>query len=83
MISLLEPKCYCSHDLLDQRQGTIKFQDGKESEIVCQINGERTKFGSCGADEYCAGANTIEGAICGTSTLCTKKGRDGFAHILD
>ena len=75
-ILIIEPKCYCSHDLWNQRIGHSQIENGTEAEIICQINGKWQKDGSCGSDEYCAGPNTIEDAICGQSNLCTRKGKN-------
>ena len=87
MISNIEPKCYCSHDLEDQRLNRTenkdewRQKDGEPSEIICEINGVRTNVGSCEADEYCAGPNSLKDAICGRSDLCTRKCKICFFHL--
>ena len=48
---------------------------GASNEIMCEKNGGFPQpNGTCDADEYCAGPNTLEDAVCGKKTLCTKKG---------
>ena len=87
MISNIEPKCYCSHDLENQRLNNTenkhewRQKDGEPSEIICDINGVRTTIGSCEADEYCAGPTSLKDAICGRSDLCTKKCKNQLFSI--
>ena len=68
----LEPKCFCVHPLEAQRQS----EEYNETlvQIVCETNYGLEPSGGCGRDEYCAGLNTLDDAVCGKTNLCTKKG---------
>ena len=41
---------------------------------MCEKNGGLQPNGQCSDDEYCAGPNSLEDAVCGKRLLCTKKG---------
>ena len=41
---------------------------------MCEKNGEQQPNGECSEDEYCAGADNLEDAVCGKRKLCAKKG---------
>ena len=43
-------------------------------QIVCETNRGLEPSGGCERDEYCAGLNTLDDAVCGKANLCTKKG---------
>ena len=67
----LEAKCYCTHPLLDQQNTSLNASN----EIICEKNGGIPQpNGECDADEYCAGPNHLEEAVCGKRKLCTNKG---------
>ena len=44
------------------------------NEIMCEMSEGLQPSGHCYKDEYCAGPNTLEEAVCGKTLLCTKKG---------
>ena len=71
-VQFLEPKCFCVHPLEAQRQS----EEYNETlvQIVCETNFGLEPSGGCGRDEYCAGLNTLDDAVCGKINLCTKKG---------
>ena len=70
-----EAKCYCIYPLDGQRNETIK---DTTNEIMCEKNGGLQPNGKCDDDEYCAGPNTLEDAVCGKKELCTKQGTNEF-----
>ena len=72
-------KCHCAHDLWDQRTGN-NVQNGTESDIICEINGDLQVSGSCATDEYCAGPSSTKDSICGKENMCTKKGVNVFQY---
>lgn len=47
---------------------------------MCETDRGFELSGGCGRDEYCAGLNSVEDAICGKTNLCTKKG-DNFMQF--
>ena len=49
---------------------TLNYTNG----IMCEQNGGIQPSARCSGDEYCAGPNTLEDAVCGKKDLCTKKG---------
>ena len=60
------------HPLEAQRQSEVYNETLVQ--IVCETNHGLEPSGGCGRDEYCAGLNTLDDAVCGTTNLCTKKG---------
>ena len=65
----IEAKCYCTYPLSEQKNGTMK----SSNEIMCETTGGLQPSGQCEDDEYCAGPNTLEDAVCGKKLLCNKK----------
>ena len=43
---------------------------------MCETERGIEVSGGCARDEYCAGLNSFEDAICGKTNLCTKKGEN-------
>lgn len=71
---IVDNKCFCAHDLWNQRTGQ---NNRNETEIMCEVNGAFQRIDNCASDEYCAGPTTKEDATCGKNNLCTKKGDNG------
>ena len=61
------------HPLEAQRQSEVYNETLVQ--IVCETNRGLEPSGGCGRDEYCAGLNTLDDAVCGKTNLCTKKGK--------
>ena len=51
----------------------IKNEEHNETlvQIVCETNRGLEASGGCERDEYCAGLNTLDDAVCGKANLCT------------
>ena len=45
---------------------------------MCEKNSGLQPSGECEKDEFCAGPNTLEEAMCGKKYLCTRKGNNIF-----
>ena len=72
MFHTTEAKCYCAHPLSDQQNSSLI---SASNEIMCEKNGGfPQRSGECDEDEYCAGPNNLEDAVCGKRKLCTNKG---------
>ena len=67
----IEPKCYCAYPLSEQKSNANKTTN----EIMCEKNAGLQPSGECDKDEFCAGPNTQDEAMCGKKYLCTNKGR--------
>ena len=70
ILSSSEAKCYCTYTLGGQRNKLVN----DSNEIMCEKNGGLQPDGKCSEDEYCAGPNTLQDAVCGKKDLCTKRG---------